>query len=362
MRSVVQPYSFVMNGLSDPIVTVIVPVHNGQKTIRQTLNSVCGQRFRNFECIIVDDGSSDGTAAIAEQFCKSDNRFRLLRQSNQGVANARNAALAKAKGEFIAPLDADDLWHPEFLERHLAVHRMGKGGIGFTYCHARTVDAAGFVTGCVAPHALSGKIANALRYYNACGNPSRTVARHDAMLLVGGYDPRLRAKGSEGSEDWLLIMKIAARFEVAVIPEYLVGYRVHSQSMSADRLAMVRSFELAEQFYAAESPHALLPIHVLQWQRSVRSLHQAKSDILRGRILAGLANMVKATRLDFVRTAAIAVDFLCYGLAKLRNQQRQHFRSLDPSAHHRQFTAERPLMFFVTDKRLRGLCRAAYES
>src|SRR6267378_894238 len=110
----------------DPLVSVILPVRDGESSIGDTLESALGQTYRNIEVIVVDDGSRDRTRAIVEARALRDSRVRVIGQNNRGLAASRNRALAIARGEFIAPLDADDLWDPTKMERQ--VHRMTEAG------------------------------------------------------------------------------------------------------------------------------------------------------------------------------------------------------------------------------------------
>src|SRR5947209_3795753 len=100
-------------------VSVIIPLYNKAPYVRRTLDSVRAQTFADYEVIVVDDGSTDGGAAVVEGF--GDPRFRLIAQPNAGPGAARNRGLAEAGGEFVAFLDADDEWLPTFLERSLAL-------------------------------------------------------------------------------------------------------------------------------------------------------------------------------------------------------------------------------------------------
>jgi glycosyltransferase involved in cell wall biosynthesis len=105
-----------------PLVSCIVPVFNGERFVAETVESMLAQSYRPIEVIVVNDGSTDGTAAVLERFAE---RIRVVYQENAGQAAARNHGLQEASGEFIAFLDADDLWLPEKLERqmaHLAAH------------------------------------------------------------------------------------------------------------------------------------------------------------------------------------------------------------------------------------------------
>jgi glycosyltransferase involved in cell wall biosynthesis len=103
------------------LVTVIMPAYNVAPYLREAVESVVAQTYREWELVIVDDGSTDETAAIARDCLKFDDRIRLVRQENRGLAGARNTALREGRGQFFALLDSDDLWDPEFLESQMQV-------------------------------------------------------------------------------------------------------------------------------------------------------------------------------------------------------------------------------------------------
>lgn len=102
-----------------PLVSVIIPAYNAEFFIEKTLNSVLSQTYKNIEVLVVDDGSQDRTAEIITSIAKIDSRVFLLQQSNAGVAAARNLAINKCRGEYIAPIDADDIWYPQNLEKQV---------------------------------------------------------------------------------------------------------------------------------------------------------------------------------------------------------------------------------------------------
>lgn len=105
-----------------PKVSIIVPAYNVAPWVEETLNSVKKQTFNDFECIIVDDKSTDNTAHIVRRICDSDIRFKLVKNKyNYGVSVSRNIGMNMAKGEYISFLDADDLWHPEFISTMLNI-------------------------------------------------------------------------------------------------------------------------------------------------------------------------------------------------------------------------------------------------
>jgi glycosyltransferase involved in cell wall biosynthesis len=102
--------------MKSALISCIVPVFNGERYLGETLDSILAQTYRPLEIIVVDDGSTDGTAAVAARY---DQRIHYLRQPNAGEAKARHSGLSAARGEFIAFLDADDLWHPDKLTRQI---------------------------------------------------------------------------------------------------------------------------------------------------------------------------------------------------------------------------------------------------
>lgn len=102
--------------MKPPLVTCIVPVFNGESYLSETLDSLLAQSYHPIEIIVVDDGSTDGTPAIVRRYGQ---QIRYLRQANAGAATARNLGLTAARGEFVAFLDADDLWHREKLDRQM---------------------------------------------------------------------------------------------------------------------------------------------------------------------------------------------------------------------------------------------------
>lgn len=118
--------------MSSPLVSVITPSYNAEKFIQETINSVIGQTLTDWEMIIVDDCSSDGTRSILQKNAATDPRIKVIfLEENSGAAVARNTALNNAKGDFLAFLDSDDLWKPEKLEKQVAY--MQENDYAFTF-------------------------------------------------------------------------------------------------------------------------------------------------------------------------------------------------------------------------------------
>ncbi len=108
------------------LVSIITPCYNGEKYLAETIESVLSQTYREWEMLIVDDGSMDSSAKIAEEYTGKDSRIKVIRQENAGSAAARNQGIKRCKGQYIALLDADDIWLPTFLEKQIDFMRKKK--------------------------------------------------------------------------------------------------------------------------------------------------------------------------------------------------------------------------------------------
>jgi len=240
---------------NQPLVSIIVPVHDGESSIAATLESALGQTYRNTEIVVVDDGSRDGTGAIVEGWVARDPRVRLIAQANRGVAAARNRAIEAARGELIAPLDADDLWDPTKIERQVRRMLEAGDGTGLVYCWWVTIDDAGVLLDSSPAWRIEGQGADTLMLVNYTGNASVPLYRRQILEEVGGYDMTLRDRDAEGSEDWDLALKVAERSRVVVTPERLVAYRKRRRSMSRRSDRMWRSHRLVMEAARARWPN-----------------------------------------------------------------------------------------------------------
>jgi glycosyltransferase involved in cell wall biosynthesis len=219
-------------------VSVVIPVHNGEKYLAQAIESVLAQTFRDFELLIVDDGSTDGSRAIAELYARHDGRIRVFSQPNRGVAAAGNRGLQEANGEWVARLDADDVFHPEKLERQIAFinHYPAVKLVGtlawFINRDGRRLGLVG-TEGPFRPeefHRLAGE--NSPVYFVH----SSTLMHGPTVLAIGGYrEPFVLA------EDVDLWIRMAERGHLMLkVAEPLVLYRLHGASLTMTRNAEQR--------------------------------------------------------------------------------------------------------------------------
>ncbi len=262
-------------GAYGPLVSVIVPAFNAAYTLAETLSSLAAQTFRNFEVIIVDDGSQDDTVKIACEFCAQEPRARLLQQPNAGVAAARNAGLRAARGAFIAPLDADDVWHSEFLSLVVDAALTAAVPPVMVYALSRTIDASGNIIGTSFATTLSGPAYFRSLMCNPVGNGSAALMRRDACLAAGCYDEHLRSAGAQGCEDYLMTLRLAARGPILGIAKYLVGYRLHAGSMSRDVPRMTASEALMRSQIGQEYSALHPPLPLLRWIEATMQLKRA---------------------------------------------------------------------------------------
>lgn len=120
------------------LVSIITPCYNGEKYIAQTIDSVIAQTYKEWEMIIVDDGSKDGSADLVRKYMENEPRIKFIQQANAGSAAARNNGIRSCEGQYIALLDADDLWEPEFLEEQIKF--MKEKNATCVYCSYRCID------------------------------------------------------------------------------------------------------------------------------------------------------------------------------------------------------------------------------
>ena len=258
-----------------PLVSVIVPAYNAEQFIARTLSSVIEQTYKNLEILVVDDGSKDRTAEIVEQFATKDSRVTLLRQQNSGVAKARNLAIKNAKGEYIAPVDADDIWHPQKIEKQIEVFLSSEPSVGLVYTWSVLIDESDRITNRFDAidsfhfsnvAVVEGEVYLPLIYLNFIGNSSVPLIRKSCLNKVGNYNELLREQDAQGCEDWDLQLRIAEYYQYKVVPKFLVGYRRLSNSMSGNYLGMAKSYNAIMADVKKKYPK--IPKFIYRWSKS----------------------------------------------------------------------------------------------
>ena len=231
---------------SEPVVSVVIPCFNGERFVGQAVESALGQTRPALEVIVVDDGSTDGSAEVVARY---GGQVRLIRQDNRGRAGAVATGVQAARGELIALLDADDLWVPQKLEWQVGALVGQRAGL--TYGLAVRCDENGrelpVRLGAPArrwalPQMLCGNL--------VCGNT--VIVRRSVWDRVGGFVGRYWP-----CDDYHLWLRIAAAEPFAYVDEVLAHYRSHGQQVSHDRVVMIRQEMAVIRGFLAERPDVL---------------------------------------------------------------------------------------------------------
>lgn len=243
-----------------PYASIVVPAFNVQATLPDTMESLLRQSFRDFEIIVVDDGSYDLTPEIAAGFC-ADPRVRVVRQSNRGLAGARNTGIAAAQGQIIGFCDSDDLWHPEKLSAHVHHLRMNPD-LGLSYSGSELIDNDGRSLGLFQKPRVRGVTARHMFLRNPVGNGSSPVLRRAALDDLA-YRPSCETlrdwvfdetfSQSEDIECWMRLM-LTTSWEVGGLPDPLTLYRVNPQGLSAGTDRQRASWERMVEKLAGIAP------------------------------------------------------------------------------------------------------------
>lgn len=207
-----------------PLVSIIIPCYNQQNYIEQTLDSVKAQTYPNWECIIVNDGSTDDSLNVINKYVASDHRFVVIDKINEGVSIARNAAISSAKGEYILPLDGDDIITPPYISlaiNHLQAYTQTK----LVYCKAAFIgDREGGWN-------LPSYQYSDLKWEN-CIFCSAIYRRSD-FEKTSGYNPNMK----HGLEDWdFWLSFLNENDEVYQIPEICFYYRKHGTTRNSEAI------------------------------------------------------------------------------------------------------------------------------
>ena len=212
---------------SQPLVSVIMPCYNMASYVSDSIKSVIAQTYPHWELLIVDDASTDKTVNIIESYSQTDSRIRFaIKKQNSGIADTRNQCIQMAQGQFLAFLDADDIWHPEKLEKQLSF--MIEKNVGFTYSTYDWIDE-------------DGKILN--KFINTIGNLDYETYLRNTIIgcstvmvnktIIGDvFVPKFRT--SEDTATWLDILRKG--FLAYAIDKSLVSYRIRRKSASSNKI------------------------------------------------------------------------------------------------------------------------------
>jgi glycosyltransferase involved in cell wall biosynthesis len=249
-------------------VSVIIPVYKAEKFVAETLRSLLAQTYENFEAIIVDDGSPDRSIEVCRQF--HDPRIRIIQQVNQGLPGARNTGIRHAKGDYIAFLDADDLWLPDKLEKHVR-HLNQSPQVGVSFSYSAFINEKSKYTGLYqVPRRIKGITPAYVLCRNPVGNGSAAVLRRETLEDIVFYDrifgkreayyfdEHLRFEKADATdlECWTRIAT-TTDWQLEGIPEALTLYRINSGGLSANAMIQYRAIEKVIEKCCAIAPDLL---------------------------------------------------------------------------------------------------------
>ena len=210
------------------LVSIIVPCYNHAHFLSEALESVLNQTYSNWECIIVNDGSPDNTEVKAKEWCEKDKRFKYLYKENGGLSSARNSGIKISKGEYILPLDSDDILHEDFLIKLVPVLQ-NDSSLAIVSCYSAFFK--GDISNIVHELKPEGTTHEYLLYVNQLSATS--LYRKECWEAIGGYDESMK-NGFEDWEFWIAITKSGWTYKI--VYEFLFYYRKSKTSMLVDTI------------------------------------------------------------------------------------------------------------------------------
>jgi glycosyltransferase involved in cell wall biosynthesis len=294
-----------------PAVSVLMPVRNGERWLELSLASIANQTFRDFEFLIVDNGSTDQTPDIVARACAADARFVSLKEPRRGIVPALNTGLAAARAPLIARLDADDMSRADRLERQVDFMRRHPD-VGLLGCWADVIDTHGRVYGQRRPLTEHDDLLRVLRFSNPFIHPA-VVFRTDLVRRLGGYRAAF-----EVSEDYDLWLRMSEVTTLANLPEPLVYYRLHAGNLMFRKVVRQSfSVHLAQCSARLRRTTGADPVDAFEaapkwWLKECDSTFFAKEARLFR--LLGLAERTEAKKADFDAIDSVEASDLGFAL------------------------------------------------
>lgn len=211
------------------MISVIIPAFNASDYLNQTVKSVLSQSYRDWELIIINDGSRDNTLDIARNLVKTDERIKVYDKSNGGVSSARNLGIQKALGDYLAFLDADDIWEPYFLQACLEALEVNKN-LGLVHSDLAIINEKGQKTGQI-KRGKSGQLLESILAWekHTVSPPSGILVRKNVLSEIGGFDEKI---SNNADQDFYI--RCARKFTFGRVAEPLLQYREHQNNMHSN--------------------------------------------------------------------------------------------------------------------------------
>ena len=276
-----------------PLVSVVIPAYNRADYIAQAIDSVLGQSYPHMEVIVVDDGSTDATPRIAAGYGA---RITLLRQSNSGVAAARNAGITSSTGEFVALLDSDDRWLSDKIARQIPFFADENVGLVHGAIRQFRSSDGSFIANYFPGHVVD--VHDLLAFRGLC--TQTLVFRRSLFDQVGGFDASFQT-----GEDWEWTIRAATRCAIRGTEDVVAENRIHDQQLSSDKEQLFRDSLRVLKKHASVHGHCrACRLAVAQGRRTIRSLlyrelnRRARQAAANGRLAAALGLGARALWLE----------------------------------------------------------------
>lgn len=207
------------------LVSIIIPCFNAEKYIEETIQSVINQTYKNWELLLINDGSTDNSIELVKDI--NDDRITIINKNNSGVSDTRNFGLLLAKGDFIAFLDADDVWHNQFLEKQINLLLSSEFDLSYTCCQITDEKSipSGKVLGGESNPTLDDFLSQRVNYNT---NPSGILFKKETLKNFTGFDLNL----SNNADQDILIQLVSKGYKIGLVDEVLWDYRMHNSNMS----------------------------------------------------------------------------------------------------------------------------------
>lgn len=292
------------------MISVVIPLYNKERQIGSTLRTVLGQTYKDFEIVVVDDGSTDGSAAEVAEF--SDPRIRLIHQQNAGVSAARNHGIEEARGEFVALLDADDEWLPDYLASQMEL--VGK----YPQCDVFATnyqfkDTRGRTTPTILRNlpfdGEHGILSNYFEVASSSHPPlwtSTVMARKSAFQSIGGFPG-----GIKSGEDLLTWARLACRYGIAYDKRALATFNVEGYDVKEKPKRIPAEID----FVGAELAKLAAEFKPLKIRHYISHWHKMRSSVymrlgMRGKSIKEACIGLKYHPVNFKLLAYIAINLL----------------------------------------------------
>ncbi|GHE89417.1 glycosyltransferase family 2 protein [Thalassotalea profundi] len=273
------------------LVSVVIPVYNGSEYLKNTIDSILAQDYQAFEIILVNDGSTDDSAELIESLSEKTNKIKLYNKENGGVAAARNYGIDRAKGDFIAFCDQDDLWLPEKLTKQMPLFQNNSVGLVYSgaiadYVELNKQDKPSFDT------KYRGDVFDQLiqvNMFTCC----TAIARKGLLQEIEAFDSDRELMGVD---DWLAWLKLSLVCEFDYVPEHLATHVFHGDNYSSNEEKMHKA-----ELVCLEKIEPMATKHnkVVDWNEIKQNLHvrYANTYIYNGLFHLAGETFIKASKL-----------------------------------------------------------------